>query len=188
MRYKDTALLLKTKLNCHLKQRRITTITEGEGDMKTIRTIIIRHILTVLACPLAAVVMGCASGDKDREEAEAAALAFANAYFNYDFDEAAKFCTEDSRRWLAFAASNVYGADVEVLRNMDTGATADVTDVDFSDGDSTAVATVEVANFMQRDTIGKAGRVIDEAEFALTLVRSDGRWKVRMASLPRSGR
>ena len=158
------------------------------SDMKTTRTMHIRYIFTILVCLLTAAVMGCASGDKDNEEAEAAALAFANAYFNYDFDEAAKFCTQDSRQWLAFAASNVYGADIEVLRNMEAGASANVTDVDILDGDSTAVATVEVANFMQRDTIGKSGRVVDEAVFTLNLVRNDSGWRVRMASLPRSGK
>lgn len=156
--------------------------------MKATRTIYIRHILSMLVCPflLLATGFGCGSGNSDRDKAETAASSFAQAYFNYNFDEAAKFCTQDSRRWLSFAASNIYEADVEVLRNMETGATAEVTDMDFSDEDSTAVATVEVANFMQRDTIGKAGRVIDAAVFALTLVRRDGVWKVRMASLPRS--
>ncbi len=156
--------------------------------MKTRGTIYIRCAFAILAVVFMATVAGCASGDKDNEEAEAAALAFANAYFNYDFDEAAKFCTQDSRQWLAFAASNVYGADIEVLRNMEEGASANVTDVDILDGDSMAVATVEVTNFMQRDTIGKAGRVVDEAVFRLNLVRSDGSWKVRMANLPRSGK
>lgn len=156
--------------------------------MKATRTIYIRHIISLLVCPflLLATGFGCGSGNSDRDKAEAAASSFAQAYFNYNFDEAAKYCTQDSRRWLSFAASNIYEADIEVLRNMDTGATAEVTDMDFSDDDSTAVATVEVANFMQRDTIGKAGRVIDAAVFALTLVRRDGVWKVRMASLPRS--
>ena len=156
--------------------------------MKALHTYCRRRTAALLVCPLLLLATGFGCGNADRDNAEATALAFANAYFNYNFDEAAKFCTQDSRRWLAFAASNVYGADIEVLRNMDAGATADVAGMDFPDGDSTAVATVEVANFMQRDTIGRAGRVVDEGVFTLSLVRRDGGWKVRMADLPRNER
>ena len=147
-----------------------------------------RRTAALFVCSLLFLATGCGCGNADRDDAEATALAFANAYFNYNFDEAAKFCTQDSRRWLSFAASNVYGADLEVLRNMDTGATVDVAEMDFPDGDSTAVVTVEVSGFMQRDTIGKAGRVVEEGVFTLSLVRRDGQWKVRMAGLPRNGR
>ena len=147
-----------------------------------------RRTAALFVCSLLFLATGCGCGNADRDDAEATALAFANTYFNYNFDEAAKFCTQDSRRWLSFAASNVYGADLEVLRNMDAGATVDVADMDFPDGDSTAVVTVEVSGFMQRDTIGKAGRVVEEGVFTLSLVRRDGQWKVRMAGLPRNGR
>ncbi len=160
----------------------------NKDDMKVLHTYCCRRTAALLVCPLLLLAAGFGCGNADRDDAEAAALAFAQAYFNYNFDEAAKFCTQDSHRWLAFAASNVYGADIEVLRNMDTGATVNVADMDFSDGDSAAVATVEVFGFMQRDTIGRAGRVVEEGVFTLSLVRSGGQWKVRMAGLPRNGK
>lgn len=160
---------------------------DNKDYMKALHTYSLRRTIALIVCPLLLLTTGFGCGNADRDNAEATALAFANAYFNYNFDEAAKFCTQDSRRWLAFAASNVYKADIEVLRNMDAGATVNVADMDFLNGDSTAVATVEVSNYMQRDTIGKAGRVVNEAVFTLNLVRKDGSWKIRMASLPRNG-
>ena len=142
------------------------------------------RIAAILIYPLLFATMAC-SESKSEDDAAKAASTFAKAYFNYDFNEASKFCTDDSRRWLAFAASNIYEADIEVLRNMENGAEVDVTDVDCHD-DSTATATVEVANYMQRDTIDKAGRVTDKGVFALTLLCKDGVWKVRMSGALRS--
>lgn len=144
-------------------------------------------VAALLLAGMSLVAVACGDGD-ERDKAEAAAKAFAEAYFNYDIAKAAQFCTDDSQRWLRFAASNVYGADLEVLRGMEAGATVDIDDIDMADGDSMAVATVRVGGYMQRDTIGKAGRVVADGEFRLGLVRGGGEWKVRMEALPRSGR
>lgn len=120
-----------------------------------------------------------------QEVAERVATAWGQAYFNYDFERAAKYATPESRRWLSFAASNVYQADIDVLNAQENGASVEVTDYEVT-GDTTAMVVMEVRNFLQRDTIGSAGRMVDEATFRISLVTRDKRVLVRMAGLPRS--
>lgn len=137
---------------------------------------------------LLAAICGC-SGERSRQnDAAAVAEDFGRAYFNYDFEQARGYCTAESERWLSFAASNVYEADVEVLRGMEKGAEVVAEAADYADDDSTATVVLNVSGAMQRDTIGRSGRVAASGTYRLSLVKRDGRWLVRMASLPRSGR
>lgn len=128
----------------------------------------------------------CIGNHRSKRQAEQAADSFAENYFNYQFEEAAEHATKDSERWLRYAASNIHKADVEVLRSQDEGASADVEDITLGDGDSTAIATVNVHNYRRLDTIGNAGRMIDEARFQLNMMKEEGKWKIRMEGLPRS--
>ena len=66
-------------------------------------------------CLLAALLAaGCTS--EEEEKAVAQATAFAEDYFNLRFDEAFARCTPDSRKWIAFRASNITERDLETLR------------------------------------------------------------------------
>ena len=60
-------------------------------------------VAALLLAGMSLVAVACGDGD-ERDKAEAAAKAFAEAYFNYDIAKAAQFCTDDSQRWLRFAA------------------------------------------------------------------------------------
>ena len=120
-----------------------------------------------------------------QEAAERVAAAWGEAYFNYDFERAAKYATPESRRWLSFAASNVYQADIDVLNVQENGASVEVTDYERT-SDSTAMVVMSVRDFMLRDTIGSSGRMVDEAVFRICLVSRDKRIMVRMEGLPRS--
>lgn len=146
-----------------------------------------RGLLALALACVSLLPQGCGFGGGD-DGAEAVAERFAIAYFNYHFDEASLCCTPESRRWLSFAASNVYEADLDVLRGMASGAEVEVLSVDYGDADSVAVASVVVRGAMVRDTIGRAGRVSAEESYRLGMVCRDGRWYVRMEGLPRSGK
>lgn len=146
-----------------------------------------RGLLALAVACVSLLQQGCGSGPSDGD-AETVAESFAEAYFNYHFDEAAVCCTPESRRWLSFAASNVYEADLEVLRGMERGAEVEVVSVDYGPADSVAVADVVVRGAMVRDTIGRAGRVSGEERYSLGMVLRGERWLVRMEGLPRSGR
>lgn len=120
-----------------------------------------------------------------REASERVATKWAEAYFNYDFERAAKYVTPESRKWLAFAASNVYQADIDVLRAQEQGARVSMDGYEAT-SDSSCVVCLEVDNFLLRDSIGKAGHIVSGCRFNITLVRREGRLMVRMEDLPRS--
>ena len=147
-----------------------------------------KTLLGLLAVGMAAgVLSGCHDRTPD-EDPTLVADSFAEAYFNYDFSKALGYCTPESGRWIRFAASNIYAADVEALRGMASGATVEIDDVDDGDTDSTAVATVNVDGYLQRDTIGRPGRVMGAQTYRLPLVRRDGKWQVNLTALPREVR
>jgi len=120
-----------------------------------------------------------------REASERVATKWGEAYFNYDFERAAKYATPESRKWLAFAASNVYQADVDLLREQEQGASVSVDDYQAT-SDTSCVVSLEVDNFLLRDSIGKAGHIVSGCRFSIPLVRREGRLMVKMEGLPRS--
>src|SRR5574344_1506204 len=136
---------------------------------------------------MASLFAGCGNSPKGGEDSvETDVKAFADAYFNYEFPKAAKYCTPESERWLRYASSNVHQADVEVLRNAEEGASIKVDDIIYNDDDSTGYACITVNNYLRIDTIGKAGRMIDEGKFKLPMILRNNKWTVRMEGLPRS--
>lgn|SRR5574344_361170 len=136
---------------------------------------------------MASLFAGCGNSPKGGEDSvETDVKAFADAYFNYEFPKAAKYCTPESERWLRYASSNVHQADVEVLRNAEEGASIEINDISYNDDDTTGTATVTARNYMRMDTIGNAGHIIKEALFKLPIVLRNGKWLIKMEDLPRS--
>lgn len=119
------------------------------------------------------------------DEIEQNVTAWADAYFNYHFDQASTLVTAESRQWLQYAASNVHEADVELLRQAEQGASITVNDI-YQDNDTSAQATITVENYLRMDTIGNAGQMIPQATFIIPLVLRNNRWMIRMVNLPRS--
>jgi predicted lipid-binding transport protein (Tim44 family) len=119
------------------------------------------------------------------ERVEKCANAFAEAYFNYDFMAARELVTPESEKWLRFAASNMTQEDIDMLNASSVAATTEVSDITTVD-DSTAIATIKVKDFLQKDSIGRAGKMVDEAQFELTVIKRDKQYFVRMEGLPRS--
>lgn len=125
----------------------------------------------------------------DAGDAGEAADSFAVYYFNWQYDKAARFVTEESLPWLSYAASQVQQEDIDILRQKED-ATVEVEDVETDGEDKTVVLTVR--DFLRMDTIGTAGHLVREARFRLPMKSQleNGKqvWKVRMEGLPRSER
>ena len=121
-------------------------------------------------------------------EARNRVQAFAEAYFNYDFQRAAELVTPESMKWLRFAASNITQQDIDMLNAQEMPTVVDVTDYWQAPGDSTGTATVEVTDYLQKKTVGGSMQLVDEATFQLSVVEREGVYYVRMEGLPRSGR
>ena len=144
-----------------------------------------KNLALFIILPLA-ILTACEGHEKSQEElVSECATGFAEAYFNYDFQQAERFVTPESSRWLKFAASNIGEADVEQLNNHGEAATVELTDHENT-SDTTIVVTVEVDNYLQFDSIGGRGTLADDGEYRLTLVNRNGNWLIRMEGLPRS--
>ena len=143
-----------------------------------------------VACMSASIfsLSGCEPHEGSEDQLKADVDSFANNYFNWHFPKAVKYCTQESERWLRYAASNVNETDVELLRQKPEDASIEITDIDFGDDETSATITLTVHNFLQMDTIGQEAHLVEEADFLLPMCMENGVWKVRMASLPQSGK
>lgn len=122
--------------------------------------------------------------NSEQGNADERATAFAEAYFNYDFERAMKYVTPESEAWLRFAASNVQEGDVRQLREMEA-ATTEIAKSDY-DTDSTATVMLNVSDYLQPGGIGQESHVVSHGTYRLRLVKREGRWYVRMEGLPRN--
>lgn len=122
--------------------------------------------------------------DPDRLVSEKAER-FAEAYFNFDYQEAIEHVDSASVKWINFAASNVTQSDIDLYNQLEAPTKVEVSDVDWTDN-ATATVTVIVNNVVEKQAIGKPSLVVGEAEYRLTVVERDKQAFVRMACLPQS--
>lgn len=123
--------------------------------------------------------------DKEEEDIESAANGFVSHYYNFDFQGALPFCTDESRKWLVFISSSILQEDVDILREQPNGANYEINNIEHVD-DTTAVVDCSVFNFLQIDTLGRSGKMTEKADYRIPLVKRGGKWFVKMEGLPRS--
>ena len=145
-----------------------------------------KGIFFFLAC--ACCLLGCEGNSSyPDEKVRERATAFAGAYFNYDFTSARKLVTEESVKWLEFAASNVTQEDVDLYNSVEEPATVEIDDYQYVN-DTISIVTVLVENYLQKDSINRTATISDQGTFRLTLVLRDGKYYVRMEGPLRSER
>ena len=130
----------------------------------------------------------CSSMNGDDQEATEAAIKWADAYFNYDFHEAEKYATPESRQWLQFAASNTTEHDLQLVQENEGGASVEADDFFSEANDTLRVVSLRIYDFVSSTLPADSARLVDEATFTITTVLRDGEWKVRMEGLPQSER
>ncbi|WP_146014585.1 hypothetical protein [Hoylesella buccalis] len=139
--------------------------------------------LTIVGCMLIGL---CACTDhKNEEQLRDTASAFAQTYFNWQFNDALTYCTPSSQRWISYAASQVKQADVDKLRSAEQGARSEIKKIHYEEGDSVASVVMKVENFLSMDSIGTVGHFVESATYTLQLVQLNKQWKVRLTELPR---
>lgn len=132
---------------------------------------------------------GCTQEKSSKQLLEERADSFSTAFFNYQFKEAMKHVDKESEKWLQYVATNVTQEDVDILRSQEEGASVSVDDIMFVDPQETnADIRITVHNFLWHDSIGKPGRIIDEAQFMLKAYQEGSDWRIRMEGLPQSGK
>lgn len=122
---------------------------------------------------------------KNEEQLRDTASAFAQTYFNWQFNDALTHCTPSSQRWISYAASQVKQDDVDKLRSAEQGASSEIKKIHYEEGDSVASVVMKVENFLSMDSIGTVGHFVESATYTLQLVQLNKRWKVRLTELPR---
>ena len=139
--------------------------------------------LTIVGCVL--IVLCACTDHKNEEQLRDTASAFAQTYFNWQFNDALTHCTPSSQRWISYAASQVKQDDVEKLRNAEQGASSEIKEINYQEGDSVASVVMKVENFLSMDSIGAVGHFVESATYTLQLVQLNKQWKVRLTELPR---
>ena len=120
----------------------------------------------------------------DDDQATAIAIEWGEAFFNCDYHAAEALSTPDSRRWLQFAASNTTQQDLDLLKQH--AAEVEATDFFPEANDTLRVVELAVRNSVKPTIAGERPSQIEKAMFRTTVVKRNGSWLVRMASLPRS--
>lgn len=118
-------------------------------------------------------------------QAENVVDSFCQTYFSYQFERAMAFVTDESHKWLIYAASNVHQEDVDLMRSQESTASVDVDEVIAPENDTIGYALVSVDNHLVMDSIGEVGHMRDNAQYRLGMVKRGGKWKIKMDGLPR---
>lgn len=139
-----------------------------------------------VACMTASIfsLSGCEPHEGSEDQLKADVDSFATYYFNWHFPKAVKYCTQESERWLRYAASNVNETDVELLRQKPEDASIEITDIDFGDDETSATVTLTVHNYLQMDSIGQDPQLIEQTDFQLPMCMEKGLWKIKLDKLP----
>lgn len=141
-------------------------------------------IITVF-CALIGLSLSSCRYHQDERQLKDEANAFADHYFNWQFEKAQSHCSPSSQKWMVYAASQVHQEDVDRLRAMDEGPSHQLNGVAYGEGDTTATVLLQVRNFVLMDSIGTVAHVIDKADFKLNMIFVDSHWKVDLKELPR---
>lgn len=121
-------------------------------------------------------------------QAEDVVDSFCQAYFQYQFERAMAFTTDESHKWLKYAASNVHQEDVDLLNSQETGPSIDIEEVVTPENDTIGYALVTANNYLVMDIIGEVGHIRDNVQYRLDMVKKDGKWKIKLNGLPREER
>ena len=137
-----------------------------------------------LVLALSLLLTACDMIQNDDDEATSTAIQWGEAFFNCDYHAAEALCTPESRRWLQFAASNTTQQDLDLLKQH--AAEVEATDFFPEANDTLRVVELAVRNSVKPTIAGEQPSQIEKAMFRTTVVKRNGSWLVRMASLPRS--
>ena len=137
-----------------------------------------------LILSLTLALTACNMMQNDDDQATAIAIEWGEAFFNCDYHTAEALSTPDSRRWLQFAASNTTQQDLDLLKQH--AAEVEATDFFPEANDTLRVVELAVRNSVKPTIAGEQPSQIEKAMFRTTVVKRNGSWLVRMASLPRS--
>lgn len=150
-----------------------------------------KYCLFLSVLPLLPIALSCdrlaRNGNDDTETIKSVAEDFSDSYFNYRFDKAMKYCTNDEKKAISYIATNITEDDIRMLRDKEDAATCETGDITLVN-DSCADVECTVNDYYAKSIIGKAGEIRQKSEYTLRLVRENNRWLVRKVAPLQSGR
>lgn len=143
--------------------------------------------LTIILTIVGSVMIGlwACTDHKNEEQLRDTANAFAQTYFNWQFNDALTYCTPSSKRWMIYVASQVKQDDVDKLRSAEQGARSEIKKIHYEEGDSVASVVMKVENLLSMDSLDAVGHFVKSATYTLQFVQLNKRWKVKLTKLPR---
>lgn len=147
------------------------------------------HIRTLfLAFASVIVLASCSKVIKDEEVLNECAEKFATTLFNLQLEKAATYCVPQSKKYIAYYASNISEKEIKLLDSLNKTPKIDILDVCYKEGtdDSIALATCKAQDVLVFQKIGELGNVTEHITFVIPLVRRNGKWLVKMEGLLQS--
>ena len=139
-----------------------------------------RKGLWIWGCICVATHLFTACQPSEDEKITECAQDFAYAYFNMNFDQADACCTQESRKWLSFRASNITERDIEA-HNTQSGVVQTGIDNIRWQNDSTVLACCLTENAVAADSLEeKQGHIAQRRKWWIPLVKRNGKWRVKM--------
>ena len=141
---------------------------------------------------LFAIVFLCAGcqlhDDNSLEAIDDSLTTWAEAYFAYDYEKSLEYLTPESEKWIRFAASNITEQDIRFINEHNKGVKVTIIDRHVMAGDTACAAMIRVTDYAQLGFADQDDKVIDQAEYQVTLVKRNGKWLVKMEGPLQSGK
>ena len=131
-------------------------------------------LLSLIVAVTTTMMMACAC--EEYEVVANSAKDFAQHYFNFRLKQAATLCTQESKKWIEFRATNITQEDLDVLNSQTDTAVCDIEESEVNGSEATAL--VSVSNFLLCDSIDKSGHMCVQRNFKLSLRKTGDRWLV----------
>lgn len=117
----------------------------------------------------------------DNEDADTKELCvryFSQHYFNLRYQQALAYCTDSSKKWIEYKASNISQTDLDVINSQTDTAVCNIDNIEIREDGKRATAYITINNVLVCDTIGRNGRMRETLQKTIALKKQAGKWYV----------
>lgn len=109
------------------------------------------------------------------DQLELAADSFGLSFFNWQYQKAAKWSTEESLKWLKLQASQITQEDVKTFNEQPEGVEVEINSINTT-SDTTATVTYEIHNYVVNNILTSSPTVIPDTVYTVNMVKRHGKW------------
>ena len=117
----------------------------------------------------------------EEDEIEAVTKDFAEAFYNFDFDEASEYVTPQSHIFISLYASNIPSEDIAKQRKAGKSE-AEIIKVILSKNGTTTTATVKckITNHLKLDFLEGTSTIEKVSDKNFDLIKSNNEWLINL--------